>query len=162
MCTSSQAKRTCPVLATVLLLSSHQLAAKDLLALSELLTPAYTAMNFAALCADEPSWKAVQPIGRRGTAINYAEHVKDEIVGVLSYGDALTVLRSAADQARAEARWQLQIRIKAANPNMENARFRMWCAEYASSFIEAFIVEHDDRHSEFLEHLSRLSVGQQR
>jgi hypothetical protein len=148
------------MLGVLLLFSPQNLAAKDLWALSDILTPAYTAMNFAALCSDEPTWRTVQPTGRRGTAINYAQHVKDEIVEMLSLEDARTVLRRAADEARAEARRQLRTRVKAANPYVESARFRTWCADYAASFIGDFIVKHDERHSAFLEHLSRLAVEQ--
>jgi hypothetical protein len=43
--------------------------AKDLLALSKLLTPAYTALNYGTACDTHPSWRDVQPVGKRGHSI---------------------------------------------------------------------------------------------
>src|SRR5262245_10502724 len=70
-------------------------SARDLGSLSSLLVPAYTAMNFAAICSSVPGWQELQPQGPRGAAVNYAEHVKDEITAALSYDEAVTVLRGA-------------------------------------------------------------------
>src|SRR5215212_1749912 len=74
--------------------------AQDLEALSRLLIPAYTAMSYAGLCSTEQDWAMAQPRGPGGVAINYAQHIKDEVIASLSEKDAVTVLKMAADEAR--------------------------------------------------------------
>ena len=134
--------------ATLLLLPRPALA-QDLEALSVLLTPAYRAMNLAAVCAKVPGWREAQPRGGRGTAIQYAEHVKNEIIEMLSYEDAVTVLKGAADVARADSLWQIR-KLAAAGPTEGyDARVRAWCFETVRPWIAAFIASHDRDHVAF-------------
>ena len=128
--------------------------ARDLGALSQLLTPAYTAMQYAGLCVMERQWSFSQPRGMRGTAINYAEHVKDETISALSYENTVTVLKAAADAARAEARLQLKTNVISSDLAIEAIRFRLWCEDYVTGFIRDFINKHDDEHETFLEQLN--------
>jgi hypothetical protein len=51
--------------------------AKDVRALADLVTPAYTAMNYAVVCASRDPQFLLESRGPRGSAIKYAEHVKD-------------------------------------------------------------------------------------
>lgn len=85
-------------------LHGHAVSARDLAALSALLTPAYVAMNLAQVCKATPAWAATQPRGALGTALHNTEHVKDEIIASFSYDDAVAVLRRAAAAAREDAR----------------------------------------------------------
>src|SRR5262245_35683466 len=48
-------------------------AARDLTAVSAFVIPAYTAMNFATICAQESSWAGSQPRGPRGVAVRSGE-----------------------------------------------------------------------------------------
>lgn len=84
-----------PAAAALLLVQSS--TAKDLDVLSEFVAPAYTAMNFAAICARDRPWALSQPRGLRGSAVEYAEHVKDEAIASLTHDEALKVLKAAAD-----------------------------------------------------------------
>ena len=92
----------------------------DLVALGQLLTPAYMAMNYDRLCQMNPEWHLSAPRGLDGEATNYAQHAKDETIASLTSDQSLVVLRLAADAARAEARRQLQENVvsndKAADP----------------------------------------------
>ncbi len=126
-------------------------AARDLGALSQLLAPAYTAMQYAGLCARNPEWSLSEPVGARGRAINYAEHVKDETISALTYDDAVTVLKAAADAARAAARLQLRASVISRDAADESLRFKTWCDGYVTHFIVDFINNHDGDHVAFLE-----------
>jgi hypothetical protein len=132
-------------------------AARDLQKLAELLTPAYIAMDYAGLCVTEPGWAAIQPVGARGTAIYYAQHIKDEIIASLSYPEAVSVLRHAADSARDEARSQLREHVISLNKVTETQRFREWCEGPVNVFIREVIVEHDLNHRGFMERVRLAS-----
>lgn len=82
--------------------------AKDLKTIAEFVVPAYTAMNFAMLCAQDDPWFLADARGPRGHAIKYAEHVKDEAIASLTEDEAAAVLRMAADEARSTARAELR------------------------------------------------------
>jgi hypothetical protein len=133
--------------------------AKDLVALVDLLTPAYTAMSLANLCAMDADWTIVQPRGWRGAAINYAEHVKDEVIVGLEREEARVVLRSAADSARSHARAQLRENVVVPDKDAEVARFREWCESYVAAFIRELIRRHDGEHLAFLERIDRATSG---
>lgn len=124
--------------------------AQDIEALGRLVTPSYTAMSFAGLCATEPGWVGAQPRGARGYAIHYAQHVKDEVIASLPQNEAVTVLKSAADAARNEARAQLRNKVIVADKAAEAVRFREWCNGYVNGFIADLIRRHDGDHVAFL------------
>src|SRR5690349_623915 len=113
------------------LAASPPASARDLVSLSRLLTPAYTAMNYASVCASDLPWARRPPTGVRGTAFHYAEHVKDEIIAELSADEALTVLRRAADDARADARKHLRTSVAADEADLKAVRLKAWCEGYA-------------------------------
>lgn len=129
-------------------------AAKDLRALAEFVIPAYTAMNFTMICAQDDPQFLSQTRGARGTALEYAEHVKNEAVESLTYDEAVTVLKMAADEARSVAR--LELRKLAPNyPTARPGEITKWCRNDASHFVRAFIEQHDGRHATLLQELER-------
>lgn len=132
--------------------------AKDLAALSELVRPAYTAMDYARLCAMEPQWLVTEPRGIRGSAINYAEHVKDETIKALTQEEAVIVLRAAADGAIAEAREQLRTKVILRDKAKEAVQFRAWCNTYVTTFILDFINKHDSDHESFLQQIDNANA----
>ncbi|MCK9908182.1 hypothetical protein MXD81_03505 [Microbacteriaceae bacterium K1510] len=152
--------RLCAAVVGVLALpwAAGPASARDLPALTRLLTPAYAAMSYAGVCAMQRQWTAAQPRGRHGTAINYAEHIKNEVVASLSDEDARTILTAAADTARRTARMQLRENVTASDKREEDARLTAWCAGYVSDFIADVIRRHDADHTSFLE---RLRVAKQ-
>lgn len=125
-------------------------AARDLHALSRLLEPAYTAMSYANLCSMNREWAVSQPTGSRGTVINYAEHVKDEVIASLYYEEAVAVLKSAAEAARNEARRQLRENVVVTDKTEEAIRFGRWCGGYVNTFIRALMRAHDGSHPALL------------
>lgn len=131
-------------------------SAKDLSALSSLLTPAYVAMNYAAVCAPRAQWAVRQPVGLRGGAAHYAAHVKNEVVAGLTGQEALLVLRQAADEARAEARKQLRENVHSDDRMTEEIRLSDWCDDYARHFIGVFIEIHDREHDAFLKQVQHF------
>jgi len=110
----------------------------------DLLVPAYTAMSFAGLCSMEPGWPASQPRGPLGAAVDYAQHIKDEIVSSRSSEEAAALLRSAATIARNEARHQLRENVIVADKVTENKRFRDWCDSYVRRYLDFLIRLHDE------------------
>jgi len=137
----------------VLALASTSGAAwgRDLPALARLLTPSYTAMSYAGVCAMQRQWTAAQPRGTYGTAVHYAEHIKNEVIASLSHDDARTVLTAAADRARRDARKQLRDNVMASDKQEEDARLTAWCEGYASDFIAGVMRRHDADHASFLD-----------
>lgn len=123
--------------------------ARDLNALAEIVTPAYTAMNFAMVCASGDPQFLGRTRGPRGHAINYAEHVKDEVIASLSHAEAVTTLTAAADMARAASLRTLRA-FNSQDPALEKARIREWCGREAVEFIRTFIADHDQNHEGLL------------
>ena len=134
--------------------SGQGAAAKDLKAMAEFVVPAYTAMNFTMVCAQDDPQFLSRTRGVRGNALEYAEHIKNETIASLSYDEAVTVLKMAADEARSIARRELRRQA----PNYPTARpgeIANWCRGEASNFVRAFIGQHDDRHAILLQELER-------
>jgi hypothetical protein len=127
----------------------NSVAAKDLNALAAFVAPAYTAMNFAAVCAPHDPGFLSQTSGPRGTALAYAEHVQNEAIVSLSADEAAMALKAAADMARATALQTLRS-FDAEDSTVEQERISEWCAVDAKQFIRAFIEYHDTNHEKLL------------
>lgn len=128
--------------------------AKDLKAIAEFVIPAYTAMNFTMLCAQDDPWFLTDAHGPRGHAIKYADHVKDEAIASLTEGDAIIVLRMAADEARSIAR--AEIRKVVPNRTYRYPEIESWCRGDALRFVRSFIEQHDTEHSILLQRLEQV------
>jgi hypothetical protein len=129
--------------------------ATDIRGLAEFVRPAYTAMNFALLCARESPFFLADASGPRGTALHYAEHVKDEAIDGLSQDEAVAVLRSAADAARSESRRELYRLAQPGDDSATSLAIRDWCDSKAKKFVLDFIRQHDAEHLQTLEFLRR-------
>jgi hypothetical protein len=130
-------------------------AAKDVDALADFVRPAYTAMNFAVLCAPASPHFLAKTSGPRGTAIDYAEHVKNETIEFLTQEEAVAVLRLAADAARQAAREKLyQLALPTDDAATAHA-VRQWCEGEAKQFVLQFIQRHDEDHIAAIELLWR-------
>lgn len=128
-------------------------AAKDLKAIAEFVIPAYTAMNFAMLCAQDDPWFLADARGPRGHAIEYAEHVKDEAIASLTESDSVIVLRMAADEARSVTRATLRKVIP--NRTYRYPEIAGWCRDSALAFVRSFIEQHDSDHERLLQRLEQ-------
>lgn len=124
--------------------SGHCLAA-NLEAVARFVTPAYAAMNVAAVCAAKDSAFLSQTSGPRGTAFHYAEHVKNEAIESLSTAEAAAALRVAADTAR-DITLQTFRRLGNSDPAVEVRQIRSWCEAEGREVVLKFIREHDDDH----------------
>lgn len=129
-------------------------AARDVDALAQIVAPAYTAMNFAMVCREDDPWFLWDTRGPRGTALHYAEHVKDEVIASLGYDEAVAVLRRAADAARATAREALR-KTSPDYPDRQPSEIIAWCRGAASNFIRAFMERHDDIHETLLQEIEQ-------
>lgn len=134
--------------------SAQGAAAKDLKALAEFVVPAYTAMNFTVVCAQDDPQFLSETRGSRGTALQYAEHVKNEAIASLTYDEAVTVLKMAADEARSVARRELR-KLAPNYPTARPGEITSWCHNDARSFVRTFIEQHDGRHAMLLQDLER-------
>jgi hypothetical protein len=141
------------VLSALYIVTPDDADARDLSLLADLVAPAYTAMNFAVICGRHVS-RFSQPWGLRGSAIHYAEHVKDEAIASLTYDDAVIVLKGAADAARSTARQELR-KLMSTDPQTETAQVGAWCLGYAKDFIVNFIEQHEHLHQAFLLEVER-------
>jgi hypothetical protein len=148
------ASRTWPAAFMLLATTGVPVAAKDINALAAFVAPAYTAMNFAIVCAPHDPMFLSQTSGPRGTALAYAEHVKDEAIVLLSDEEAALALKAAADTARATALQTLRA-FNAQDRAVEQARIAKWCEGEARQFIRAFIEHHDTNHDTLLSRVER-------
>jgi hypothetical protein len=96
-----------------------------------------------------------QPRGVRGDAIDYAFHVKAEVIDGLGSDDMNRVLRNAADKARADSRRQLYTHVRPEQEQGHLSRLARWCDWGVAPFIAQVIHEHERDHSKFYEQLSR-------
>jgi hypothetical protein len=153
--TQVRSHRRIAALAVALILPNATLAtAKDLFALAELLVSAYTAMDFAVVCATRQPSFLLETAGPLGNVLNYAEHVRDEAVESLAHDEALIVLKTAADAARATVLQTIR-KFQTGEQSLEAARIRAWCSTDATDFIRTFMNEYDRDHDKFLETLKR-------
>lgn len=151
----SNALRTCATLLCAFVgVQSSSSVAKDLQAIAEFVIPAYTAMNFTALCAQDDPWFIVDARGPRGNALEYAEHVKDEAIASLTHDESATVLKLAADEARSAARNELR-KLISDYPTYRYGEIADWCRGDAMRFVRAFIEQHDMDHTTLLRGLEK-------
>lgn len=143
----------CVLIVAVLCIHTYSVAAaKNLDAIVAFVRPAYTAMNFTMLCAQDDAWFLIDTLGPRGNALKYAEHVKDEAIASLTYNDSVFVLKMAADEARSAARSELRNLIPNF-PTYRSGEIVGWCRGYAIRFVRAFIQQHDENHETLLKEL---------
>ena len=129
-------------------------AAKDLNALAEFVIPAYTAMDFAVVCAQDDPQFLQRTRGARGTALQYAEHIKDEVIKSLNSDEAVLVLKAAADAARTVARQKLR-QLAPSYPVARSGEITTWCHEDASLFVRTIMESHEIDHATLMQKIER-------
>jgi hypothetical protein len=134
------------------LYSARSAYAFDLEALSRLLLPADLALMVTNACvATDPTFSNDLG-GRYGTVPEYAQRVKDAVSDSLTPDQVQTVLRRAADAARAEALRAIRT-IAVPNEVDEQARMQEWCATKVKPFAQNFVRNYDERLEEFTQKL---------
>ncbi len=135
-----------------------QASAADIRGLAGFVRPAYLAMNIAAMCARGDPYFLSDTSGPRGTALHYAQHVKDEAIEQLTQADAVAVLKLAADDARNAARAMLYELARPGDDVGTALAIKEWCDSKARRIVLRFISNHDDTHpasEQFLEQAKR-------
>ena len=123
-------------------------SARNLDAIAEFVRPAYTAMNFAAICVrDNPSFPT-ETAGPSGTIFHYAQQAKDEAIEGLSHAEALTVLKTAADAARAVARKHLYALVVNGDDRATVAAVRAWCDSDAKAYVRSVMRSYEEADAE--------------
>lgn len=140
-------------------LSGSPALALDLRALAAFVAPAYTALNYTVVCAQEDREFLSHTSGPRGSGIHYAEHVKNEAIASLSYDDSVQVLRAAADEARAGTLRTLRELTASATESGARARVKAWCESEARLFVRGFIDRHENDHGAIEEWLRGAKDG---
>ena len=138
-------------LASLLLLVcgvSTTATAADTRTLGNILSPAYLAMNFTVVCAQRDPAFLSATSGPRGSALVYAQHIKDEVIAALEATEAEIVLREAANAARSVALGFVRS-MAGGSDATEAERLRNWCESTAKPFVRGVVVEHDTRHDLF-------------
>ena|SRR5215207_10295183 len=123
-------------------------------ALVQLLSPAYLAENVAVVCtANDPTF-ATETSGRHGAMGAYAQNMKEEIIAGLDDGEANTVLRRAADAARAAALMAIRAN-EAPTPDEERRKLIAWCQTSGRPFVQSIIISQDQKYDTFKEAVAR-------
>jgi|SRR5215207_5197465 len=122
--------------------------------LVQLLSPAYLAENVAVVCTVNDPTFAAQTRGYRGSMSVYAQNMKQEVIAGLDEDAANTILRRAADAAKAAA--LMAIRAHAA-PTQDEERQKLvtWCETSAKPFVQNIIMGQDQRYDAFKEAVAR-------
>ena len=109
-------------------------------------------MNFAIICSTrQPSFLS-ETRGALGNALQYGEYIKSKAIESLSSEEALLVLKTAADKARAFALQTIR-KFYTDDAELEAARIQEWCGTEAKTFIQTFIDHHDRDHNKFIQDL---------
>src|SRR5262245_54908633 len=123
-------------------------AAKDLEMLVRLLTPAYIAQNFSALCNGENAKLTAEQKNSMIKIGTFVDHVKTEVTTGLSEKDAEEVRISAANTAQNIARNEMLF-LGAQGTYVPTDTLARWCKQSAETIISEILQAHAKKHEEF-------------
>jgi len=84
----------------------------------------------------------------------YAQNIKEQIITGLDEGEANTVLRRAADAARAAALMAIRAN-DAPTPDEERRKLIAWCETSGRPFVQSIITSQDQNYDTFKEAVTR-------
>jgi len=118
--------------------------------LTRMLYAALLAEQGVALCSVADPAFANETSGPMGYMRDYATHIKTEVTAGLNETETLSVLKSAADRAKAEALQALRsLRTEGPEgPEIETARITRWCQTVVKPLVRQVIDTHDTDHVE--------------
>jgi hypothetical protein len=120
---------------------------KDFGILNRMLYAAFLAEQGAAVCiAADPAF-ASETSGPMGYMRDYAQHIKAEITAGLNETEILSLLKSAAGKAKADALQALR-NLRAEGPETETARLTRWCQTVVKPLVRQVIDTHDTDHAQ--------------
>jgi hypothetical protein len=120
---------------------------KDFGILTRMLYAALLAEQGVALCTVADPAFASETSGPMGHMHDYAQHIKVEVTAGLNETEILSLLKSAADRAKAEALQALR-RLRTEGTEIETARVTMWCQTVVKPLVRQVIDTHDTDHAQ--------------
>lgn len=120
---------------------------KDSGILTRMLYAALLAEQGVAVCIVADPAFASETSGPMGYMRVYAKHVKAEVTAGLNETETLSLLKSAAGLAKAEALQALRS-LRAEGPEIETARVTRWCQTVVKPFVRQVIDTHDNHHTQ--------------
>ena len=123
---------------------------KDFGILTRMLYAAFLAEQGVALCTVADPAFASETSGPMGYMRDYTTHLKAEVTASLNETETLSLLKSAADRAKAEARQALRsLRTEGPEgPEIETARITRWCQTVVKPLVRQVIDTHDTDHAQ--------------
>ena len=123
---------------------------KDSGILTRMLYAALLAEQGVAVCIVADPAFAGETSGPMGYMRVYAQHVKAEVTAGLNDTATLSLLKSAADRAKAEALQALRsLRTEGPEgPEIETARITRWCQTVVKPLVRQVIDTHDTDHAQ--------------
>jgi hypothetical protein len=108
-----------------------------------MLCAAFLAEQGVALCTVADPAFASETSGPMG----YTQHVKAEVTAGLNETETLSLLKSAAYRAKAEALQALRS-LRTEGPEIETARITRWCQTVVKPLVRNVIDTHDNHHDQ--------------
>lgn len=140
-----------------MLLSVTEVGAKDLGVLTRVLYAIDLGEFLTNICRLANPEFLKGSIGPLGGVHDYQLHIKGEVLAGLDRQEAETVLKAAADRARADTRKYLEP-FKTGGGELASAPLAKWCAEAAEPVVRRVISAHETSHAaidRLLEHAKR-------
>jgi hypothetical protein len=120
---------------------------KDYGILTRMLYAAFLAEQGMAICtAGDPAF-ASETGGPNGDMHTYVQHIKAEVTAGLSETERLSLLKRAADIAKAETLQAIR-NLRAEEPENETARLSVWCQTVVKPLVHNVIDTHDNHHDQ--------------
>jgi hypothetical protein len=120
---------------------------KDFGILTRMLYAALLAEQGVAVCIVADPAYAGETSGPMGYMRDYASHVKAEVTAGLNETETLSLLKSAAGLAKAEALHALRS-LRTEGSEIETARATRWCQMVVKPFVRQVIDTHDNHHTQ--------------
>lgn len=118
---------------------------RDFGILTRMIFAADLAEQYVAVCGLANPLFAAENSGPLGNMHQYAAHIREEATASLSNSETLSVLKSGADAARAEASSEMKP-LETSPHALDPARLRAWCDGTAREFVHQVIAIHDQHH----------------
>ena len=137
------------VMFLMVILSSPGIS-KDFGILTRMLYVAFLAEQSVALCMVADPAFASEMTAPMGDMHTYVHHIKAEVTAGLNETETLSLLKSAADRAKGEARQALG-KLATEGPEgpvVETARVTGWCQTVVKPLVRQVIDTHDNHHAE--------------
>lgn len=150
-------KRRGSIVVLILAVIGGAANAKDLEVLTRILFAADLADQAATYCTTVNLAPVQEIRGVLGNMRFYAEHIKKEVTYNLRQVDALSVMKKAADEAKAEIATRIGA-VEEGDPTNAAGRISSWCEQTAAPLIRSVISTHDDHHQELEVILAKSKV----